>query len=82
MYGSLAESEVAVAAFKGTTVPGYRNKNCQVTVRATGQPGTDHLQKIYVLRCENCELEYGANGGDIFQRRCPRCGGGRPGLDY
>ena len=71
-----------MAASKGTTVPGYRNKNDQVTVRATDLPGTDHLQKIYVLRCDSCKLEYGANGSDIFHRRCPRCGGGRPSLDY
>jgi Zn finger protein HypA/HybF involved in hydrogenase expression len=70
-----------MATSKGTTVPGYRNKNGQLTVRATGLQGTDHLQKIYVLRCENCNHEYGANGSDIFQRRCPQCGNGRPGLD-
>jgi rRNA maturation endonuclease Nob1 len=65
-----------------TTHPGYRNRNDQVVVRATDLPGNDHLQRIYVLRCNRCCVEYGANGSDIFQRRCPKCGGGRPGLKY
>jgi hypothetical protein len=63
-----------------TTLPGYINRNRQRVIRATDLPGTDHLQKIYVLRCEDCGTEYGANGSDIFQRRCPKCQGGKPGL--
>ena len=58
---------------RGTTQIGYVNRNRQVTVRATDLPGNDHLQKIYVLRCEHCRHEYGANGSDIFQRKCPNC---------
>ena len=45
-----------------------------------GLPGTDHLQRIYVLRCDHCGYEYGANGSDAHERKCPRCQGGRPGL--
>ncbi len=37
---------------------------------------------VYVLQCGGCRHEYGANGSDIFQRRCPACQGGRPGLVY
>lgn len=66
----------------GTTAIGYRNRNGQIVVRGTQLPGNDHLQRIYVLRCEKCSTEYGANGSDIFLRRCPHCDGGRPGLDY
>ena len=65
---------------KGTTEPGYRNRNGQVVVRRTDLAGTDHNQYVYVLRCEACGYEYGANGSDIFQRRCPNCQGGAPGL--
>jgi hypothetical protein len=65
-----------------TTNVGYRNRNGQVNVRATGLPGTDHSQYVYVLRCEQCLHEYGANGSDIFQRKCPACQGGAPGLSY
>lgn len=67
---------------RGTTVPGYRNRNGQIVIRATTLPGSDHLQRIYVLNCEKCRAEYGVNGSDIFQRRCPQCDGGRPGLEF
>ncbi len=67
---------------RGTTQIGCVNRNRQVTVRATDLPGNDHLQKIYVLQCEHCRHEYGANGSDIFQRKCPNCQDGAPGLSY
>lgn len=67
---------------KGTTEVGYVNRNRQEVIRKTDEPGTDHLQKIYVLRCHPCGSEYGANGSDIHIRRCPTCDGGRPGLAY
>jgi len=63
-----------------TTHAGYRNRNNQTVVRPTNLPGNDYLQRVYVLRCDMCEFQYGANGSDIFQRRCPACDGGRPGL--
>jgi len=63
-----------------TTSPGYTNRNRQRVIRATGLPGTDHGQTVYVLHCEDCATEYGANGSDIFQRLCPSCQGGKPGL--
>ena len=66
----------------GTTKPGFVNRNQQTVVRATGLPGTDHGQSIYVLQCNSCGVEYGGNGSDIFQRKCPACQGGAPGLEY
>ena len=66
----------------GTTTPGYRNRNGQTVIRDTGLPGTDHNQRIYELECGKCGHRYGANGSDIWQRRCPCCDGGRPGLDF
>ena len=67
-----------------TTRKGFINPNGQVVLRATGLPGTDHLQRIYVLLCTQpgCGHEYGANGSDIHGRRCPACQGGAPGLAY
>jgi precorrin-8X/cobalt-precorrin-8 methylmutase len=65
-----------------TTAPGYQNRNGQTVLRSTGLAGTDHGQSVYVLQCGGCRHEYGANGSDIFQRRCPACQGGRPGLVY
>jgi len=63
-----------------TTAIGFRNKNGQVVVRNTGKPGTDHLQYIYQLACSKCGGNYGANGTDIHERKCPACQGGAPGF--
>lgn len=65
---------------KGTTEVGYRNRNGQIVLRKTDLPGNDHMQMTYVLRCEQCQHQYGANGSDIFQRRCPAHDGGAEGL--
>ena len=67
---------------KRTTEPGYKNDNRQVVLRRTDYPGTDHNQYVYVLHCEECDNEYGANGSDIHQRKCPSCQGGKPGLPF
>lgn len=66
---------------RGTTKTGSTNRHGQIVVGATGVPGTDHGQSIYVLRCSRCSNEYGANGSDLWQRRCPSCGGGLPGFE-
>lgn len=65
---------------KGTTEVGYTNKHNQRVLRKTNDAGSDHLQYIYVLKCLMCGNEYGANGSDIWQRRCPRHDTGAPGL--
>ncbi len=61
---------------------GFINPNQQTVVGATGLPGTDHGQSVYLLRCGHCGDEYGSNGSDNHRRRCPTCQGGRPGLPY
>ena len=63
-----------------TTTPDYINRNRQEVLSKTGLPGNDHNQVVYLLKCHTCGARYGANGSDIFQRRCPECDGGRPGL--
>jgi hypothetical protein len=65
-----------------TTQVGYVNRNDQEVIRPTGKPGTDHGQYIYVLRCRTCGHEYGANGSDIWLRKCPAHDGGATGLDF
>jgi membrane-associated phospholipid phosphatase len=65
-----------------TTDIGHCNKNQQVVVRRTDLPGTDHGQRVYVLRCGVCSHEYGANGSDIFLRKCPKHDRGAPGLAF
>jgi hypothetical protein len=64
----------------GTTSVGFTNRNGQVVVRNTGQPGTDHSQYIYQVACSKCGHTYGANGSDIHERKCPACQDGQPGL--
>ena len=83
-FGPTRRSSAKVRAHpQGETVQiDYVNRNDQRVIAATGLPGTDHGQSIYVLRCERCRHEYGSNGSDNFQRKCPRCQGGRPGLQY
>jgi hypothetical protein len=65
-----------------TTQLGYKNANNQTVLRATNELGNDHNQRVYVLHCGVCGHEYGANGSDIWQRRCPSCQGGIRGLAY
>jgi PHP family Zn ribbon phosphoesterase len=63
---------------KSTTQIGYINRNNQKNLGTNGEIGTDHMQKFYSLQCLNCGLSYKANGSDIWQRKCPKCQGGRP----
>ena len=61
-----------------TTVSGYINNNNQQNMGATGEPGTDNMQKFYLMKCLKCGYEYKANGSDIWERKCPKCGDGKP----
>jgi PHP family Zn ribbon phosphoesterase len=65
---------------KGTTKVGFVNPHRQVVIRNTGETGTDHNAKLYQIACSRCGHVYGANGTDIFERKCPKCGHGKPGL--
>lgn len=66
---------------RGTTTPGFVNRNRQFVVKRTTLEGNLAGQKMYALRCGHCGHEYGANGCDIHIRRCPRCQKGQPGLE-
>jgi len=68
------------SASERTTDVGYENLNEQTVVRATSLEGNLPGQKVYVLKCGRCGVEYGANGCDIHLRRCPTCMGGQPAL--
>jgi hypothetical protein len=67
-----------------TTQVGYINRNRQKCTGHRGVAGTDHGQQAYRMECleTNCGHVYGANGTDVFQRKCPRCGGGKPGITF
>ena len=63
-----------------STDVGFVNRNEQENIGITGLPGNDHNQRLYDMRCRPCGHEYRANGSDIFQRKCPSCMKGRPGV--
>lgn len=67
-----------------TTQIGYVNRNNQRCGGHRGVVGTDHGALAYRMECLNpaCRHEYGANGTDVFQRKCPRCQAGEPGIPY
>jgi hypothetical protein len=67
---------------KGTTRIGFINKNGQKNLGCTEPPraGTDHGQHIYIMECTKCGKRYGANGSDIFERKCCYCQKGAKGL--
>ena len=67
--------------------PGDINRNSQRLIAKTSEPGNDNNQYVWVVECtrtdphgEICGHHYGVNGSDFFQRKCPLCQGGRPGL--
>ena len=65
-----------------TTDRGYVNRNGQVNLGRTEPPraGTDFGQVVYVMRCPTCRRNYGVNGTDVWQRKCPFHQLGQPGL--
>ena len=64
-----------------TNEPGNINENNQKVIEKTDMPGHAN-QKVHRMECLNCGHNYGANGYDCHLRKCPRCGGGQPGLPY
>lgn len=78
--GRVASTQHALSTLERSTEVGYVNRNNQIVVRRTDGPGDDHLQRVYELCCRRCSQHYGAHGSDIFQRKCPSCQDGAPGL--
>ena len=66
---------------KHTTDAGYINRNRQKVIRRTDLRGSDFGQYVYEMQCAACGHKYGANGSDIWQRKCPSCQGGARGLN-
>jgi hypothetical protein len=77
-----------MSEFSGGTTPntqmGAINRNNQQCGGTRRLPGNDHLQFSYRMKClqADCGEVYGSNGSDVFQRKCPSCQGGRPGIDF
>ena len=64
------------------TAIGYVSKNNQKNHGTRGFTGTDHGQVVYKLECLHCGNVYGANGTDVWLRKCPACQGGTRGLEF
>lgn len=60
-----------------STEKGYINKRNQRNNGCTYSHGTDFNQKFYSMECLNCGHKYKANGSDIWERKCPKCQGGK-----
>jgi hypothetical protein len=58
------------------------NRNGQKLICKTNHPGTDYNKYVWIVYCTkpDCNLLYGVNGADFFERKCPNCQGGAPGL--
>jgi hypothetical protein len=67
-----------------TTEIGFINRNNQRCCGHRAVPGTDNGQLSYRMECleSNCIHIYGANGTDVFQRKCPCCQKGRQGISF
>jgi len=65
-----------------TTEIGFINRNNQQCGGHRGVAGTDHGQYAYRMRCleHSCHYIYGTNGTGIFERKCPKCQGGKNGI--
>ena len=61
---------------------GTINRNDQEVVRPEGKAKANHPnQRTYRLRCNHCHQQYGSNGCDVHQRKCPYCQDGQTGVD-
>ena len=59
---------------------GYRNREGQQVIRKTVREGSAPGQRVFILHCTVCDHEYGTDGCDIYDRLCPKCQDGPPGL--
>ena len=61
--------------------PGDVNKNQQRLLRKTQQLGADYNARVWILKCRLCSNIYGSNSTDAWERKCPNCQNGRPGIE-
>lgn len=65
---------------RAVNAPGDLNRNNQQLLRLTAERGTDYNARVVVLKCQRCSHIYGSNSTDAFERKCPHCREGKPGL--
>ena len=59
---------------------GKVNENDQRCCGTLKVPGTDEKAFAYKMECKLCGFVYGANSGDVFDRKCPNCKKDAPGF--
>jgi hypothetical protein len=69
-----------LTSWEHVTTIGFRNREGQQVIRKTDRPGGAPGQRVFILHCTVCDHEYGADGCDIYDRLCPKCQDGPPGL--
>ena len=69
-----------LTSWEHVTTIGFRNREGQEVIRKTEREGTVPGQRVFILHCTVCEHEYGTDGCDIYDRLCPKCQDGPPGL--
>ena len=64
------------------TATGLVNRNGQINLGCPEPPryGSDRFQYVFVMHCPECDRNYGTDGIDMFERRCPYHQGGIAGL--
>lgn len=69
---------------KPTTQIGYINRNNQQCCGHRGHRGNHPNQRAYRMEClePRCGFVYGANGADVWLRKCPRHQGGALGIHF
>ena len=70
----------ALTSWEHVTTIGFRNREGQQVIRKTDRAGSAAGQRVFILHCTVCDYEYGADGCDIYDRLCPKCQDGMPGL--
>ncbi|WP_448548380.1 DUF1353 domain-containing protein [Thalassotalea fusca] len=65
-----------------TTQIGYVNANNQKVHGTRKVAGTDNNQVAYKVECLACGEIYGANGSELYRRKCPKCQGGKEGIAF
>jgi hypothetical protein len=69
-----------LTSWEHVTTIGFRNREGQQVIRKTEREGSAPGQRVFILHCTVCDHEYGTDGCDIYDRLCPKCQDGPPGL--
>jgi len=69
-----------LTSWEHVTTIGFRNRDGQQVIGKTEREGSAPGQRVFILHCTVCDHEYGTDGCDIYDRLCPKCQDGPPGI--